>query len=140
MTTSEEFKENELTEQSENAIIDYDKGVNNSSKSPKKQNPFNKKNAQEEKAKFALEAQEIEKLCQTTQATSESYTVEGFEQIGEGIVLALLDMCEINPISRVPNSPFKDFKTLKTNIALNVLKDPPFRFDTYLRKIARNMG
>lgn len=42
--------------------------------------------------------------------STECYTIDGFKEIGTGIVISLLDMREANPISRLFSSPFKNLK------------------------------
>jgi Predicted carboxypeptidase len=49
----------------------------------------------------------IESLTNETTICSETYVAEGFEQIGEGIVVSVLDMIDKNPISRIRTSPFE---------------------------------
>lgn len=59
------------------------------------------------------------------------YTIEAYEDIGKGICLSLLDLNDLN--CEVP----KNLRILKMNLAANLLKKAPFRFEPALRKIMR---
>ncbi|KAL4483174.1 hypothetical protein ABPG74_019200 [Tetrahymena malaccensis] len=65
------------------------------------------------------------------------YTIEIFEQIGEGICDALLDYSSIHPNSRIPNTPYKSLANIKMRMAYNLMRITPFRFCQYLRKVFR---
>jgi len=69
----------------------------------------------------------------------DSYYIEDFEEIGEGIGPTLLDMIKANPSSRIPTSTYRNLKNVKLNLALNLFKEPPYRFDVYLRKLNKNI-
>lgn len=81
----------------------------------------------------------IEKYTTPTVQTSDTYTTEGFEQLGEAIAISVLDMVGLNEYSRLQSSNYGNLQNLKINIALNLIKDPPFRFDNYLRKLNKTI-
>lgn len=62
------------------------------------------------------------------------YTIEAFEDIGKGICVSILDLNELNC------EKSKNLKILKMNLAVNVLKKAPFRFEPALRKIMRGLS
>ncbi|KRX02632.1 hypothetical protein PPERSA_11972 [Pseudocohnilembus persalinus] len=68
---------------------------------------------------------------------NEHFTIEQQNKLGEGVVETFLDMCEMNPFSRIKNSPYKSFINAKLKMAFNLMKVPPFRFDLYIRKLMR---
>jgi len=70
----------------------------------------------------------------------ESYFLEDFEEIGEGMGPTLLDMINANPCSRISTSVYRSLKNVKLNLALTLLKEPPYRFDVYLRKLNKNIA
>jgi hypothetical protein len=70
---------------------------------------------------------------------SEYYNPELFEEVGEAIGVSLLDMCELNPLSRIKSSVYKNLRNIKLHVALGLIKQAPFRFDAYLRKLNKNM-
>ena len=43
---------------------------------------------------------------------SEVFDLEVFESTGVAICKSLLDFCGINPMSRLPNTPFKNIKVM----------------------------
>lgn len=48
-----------------------------------------------------------------------------------------MDINQLNPGTRIFNSPYKSLANLKMKVAYNLMKSAPFRFDPFLRKILR---
>ncbi|EGR26958.1 zinc carboxypeptidase family protein, putative [Ichthyophthirius multifiliis] len=55
------------------------------------------------------------------------YISSHYANLGEGMLEAILDLNKINPISRIPNSPYKNYTTLKMQIAFQTMKQLPYR-------------
>ncbi|EAS00690.3 zinc carboxypeptidase family protein (macronuclear) [Tetrahymena thermophila SB210] len=68
------------------------------------------------------------------------YVPSNYSNLGEGMLEALLDYNKINPISRLPNSPYKTYTNLKMQMAYQIMKSIPYRFENYLRKVMRHIN
>jgi len=82
---------------------------------------------------------EWDQVKNETEIPKEMYNIEGFEEIGEAVVVSLLDLCEINPLSRIKSSVYQNLRNLKLHVAIGLMKQNPFRFEEYLRKMNRNL-
>eukprot|EP01017_Pseudomicrothorax_dubius_P040566 TRINITY_DN6363_c0_g1_i3.p1 TRINITY_DN6363_c0_g1~~TRINITY_DN6363_c0_g1_i3.p1 ORF type:complete len:621 (+),score=109.23 TRINITY_DN6363_c0_g1_i3:58-1920(+) len=67
------------------------------------------------------------------------YVQKSFEEVGESIAVSILDMFELNPLSRVAASSFRNVANVKMSIGLTLIKKMPFRLDPYLRKLNKNL-
>ena len=45
-----------------------------------------------------------------------NYMSEIFEDVGHGLCISLLDWCEINPVSRMPTSFYKNLESIKREL------------------------
>ena len=57
-----------------------------------------------------------EKVVQEKTECLDPYTLEEFEQLGEAIVVSLVDMSGKNELSRIPSSSYKSFKVLHHDV------------------------
>lgn len=76
--------------------------------------------------KIIAETGEVEPETPITDYTSKyyngsqtpSYTIEIFEDVGKAVCIAMLDLIEKNPISRVPSSQYKNIHNLKRELII----------------------
>ena len=59
--------------------------------------------------------------------TCPTYCPETYEDLGKGICLALLDSIDLNPYSRLKNSPYSDLMGAKVAVAEFLAGQLPFR-------------
>lgn len=62
----------------------------------------------------------------------QGFTIEDFEEIGRKIAISLLDFSA--------ETTSKSLRILKAEVAVNLLKKPPFRFEPHLRKILKGLA
>jgi len=86
------------------------------------------------------DAETLENLKGDMYSCTDPYQADGFEEIGEGMCVALLDMVGINPQSRITLGPYDNLYNLKYSLAIHLMKEPPFRFDLYFRKLLRTLA
>jgi hypothetical protein len=78
-------------------------------------------------------------IMQNRVAPYERYTMEGYEEIGAAIPVALLDVIEKNPLSRVKSSVYGNIQNVKRHIAVRIVKEEPFKSDPNLVNLSQSL-
>eukprot|EP00357_Protocruzia_adherens_P000565 CAMPEP_0115022640 /NCGR_PEP_ID=MMETSP0216-20121206/31702_1 /TAXON_ID=223996 /ORGANISM="Protocruzia adherens, Strain Boccale" /LENGTH=1017 /DNA_ID=CAMNT_0002395425 /DNA_START=142 /DNA_END=3195 /DNA_ORIENTATION=- len=68
------------------------------------------------------------------------YDPQVLEDIGKGMCIAILDLADLNPMSRIKNSPFRNLSNLRIHVSEKLLAHVPYRFDPLFRKITKELN
>ena len=61
------------------------------------------------------------------------FTEQDFNEMGNDVAKSFLDHFDINPISRIPSTPFKNIRNLKLYLAFLLAGELPYKKNLYLR-------
>ena len=51
------------------------------------------------------------------------YTIESYENVGRAVCIGILDFYELNPISRIPTTKYKNLKNIKQELLQKIEED-----------------